>query len=371
MHEKMKIAQLVLNLNLGGLERLVVNFLSSLDKNTLSISVGSLEEPGDLAGEVQAMGLPITTFGRREGIDLKLIPRIAKWLKRERADILHTHNSAAHFYGSIAGRLAGVKTVIHTKHGRDWPDQPRKVLLNRISSLFTTKIVAVSDNARNVAETVEKVPRKKVVTIHNGIDVDEFKPVSEKTGGGFFPNIPHGSIIIGTVARLSREKDQKTMIEAFNEIRRKRAGIYLVLAGDGPLKQELETTARKLPCGRDIIFTGALKNIPSLLAELDIFLLTSSTEGISLALLEAAASEVPAVVTNVGGNREVVVDGSTGLIVSPGSSVETAAAVEQLLDDPHFRRSAGIRARERVIEHFSLKGMTGKYERLYRECAAG
>ncbi|MBI4720025.1 MAG: glycosyltransferase, partial [Chitinivibrionia bacterium] len=154
MARKIKVAQLVLSFDVGGLERLVVGYLSAIDRSAFDVAVGCLERRGTLAGDVEKLGIPVTAFGKLPGIRPGVIPRIGAWLRREHADVLHTHNAAAHFYGAAGAKLAGVRTTIHTKHGRDWPDKPRKVFLNRLSALMTTKLVTVSKNGYEVARTI-------------------------------------------------------------------------------------------------------------------------------------------------------------------------------------------------------------------------
>lgn len=371
MARRIKVAQLVLSLDLGGLERLVVNYLTAIDRTTFDVTVGCLERRGALAGEVEKLGIAVTSFDKRDGIKLGLIPRIGRWLRNERIDVLHTHNAAAHFYGAAGARLAGVKTIIHTKHGRDWPDNPRKVFLNRMSALMTTKLVTVSRNGYEVARLVEKVPARKLAVIHNGIDTRMFAPSRNSPRHPGLRDIPPGAAVVGTVARLSPEKDQRTLLEAFAILCERGDDCRLVIAGDGPSRNELEAFARTLPCAGRILFLGAIDTVAELLGNFAVFALTSLSEGISLALLEAGASGVPAVVTDAGGNAEVVVDGETGFVVPSKSPREIADKIHLLLADPPLRSAAGARARARIEEHFSLAHMTLQYESLYLSCCRG
>ena len=366
MTNRITVAQLVLSLELGGLERLVVNFLSSIDREQFDITLGCLEGPGPLAAAVEALDITVTTFDRQPGIDWRLIPKISRWLKHERASILHTHNAAAHFYGALGGKCAPTHCTIHTKHGRDWPDQPRKVMLNRISALFTHKLITVSNDSREIARTVERVPERKLAVIHNGIDADLFRP-GERAGSSI-PGVPDGAAVIGTVARLSPEKDQHTLLNAFVRLCELRDNCYLVIAGEGPAKTELAAHAGSLACSDRIIFLGAVEEVPELLKRMTVFVLTSLTEGISLALLEACATGVPAVVTDAGGNTEVVEHGVTGLVVPIKRPELVAEKIDQLLTDEPLRAAMGQKARERIVRHFSLASMTRQYESLYREC---
>lgn len=371
MTNRITVAQLVLSLELGGLERLVVNFLSTIDRERFDIALGCLEGPGPLAAAVESLGISVTTFDRRPGIDWRLIPRIARWLKRSNADLLHTHNAAAHFYGALGGRLASTRCTIHTKHGRDWPDQPRKVLLNRVSALFTRTLVAVSDDGREIARRVERVPERKLRVIHNGIDTGLFTPGSARAAAAPFAGVPANAPVIATVARLSPEKDQQTLLEAFAGLCKIREDCRLIIAGEGPARAALEARADSLSCRDRIIFAGAVERVPELLKRVDVFVLTSLSEGISLSLLEAGATGIPAVVSDAGGNAEVVEDGVTGFVVPVRRPDVVAEKIARLLSDEPLRASMGRRARERIVDHFSLARMTRRYEALYRECYDG
>jgi glycosyltransferase involved in cell wall biosynthesis len=366
MTRKIKVAQLVLSFDIGGLERLVANYLSAIDRNAFDITVGCLERRGTLAGEVEKLGIPVTTFDKRDGVELGVIPRIGRWLGNERVDVMHTHNAAAHFYGAAGAKFARIRTTIHTKHGRDWPDNPRKVLLNRLSALMTTKLVTVSQNGYEVARTIEKVPARKLAVIHNGVDTTRYAPARGARRHPALAGIPPGAPVVATVARLSPEKDQRTLLEAFAILCERHEDCFLVLAGDGPSRNELEAFARGLPCAERILFLGTIDTVAELLGGVSVFALTSVTEGISLALLEAGASGVPAVVTDAGGNTEVVVDGETGYVVAPQRPREIAEKIHALLSDPSLRGEIGARARTRVERHFSLESMVRQYESLYR-----
>lgn len=368
MSDRITVAQLVLSLELGGLERLVVNFVSSIDRERFKIVVGCLEGPGPLAEAIESLGISITTFNRRPGIDWRLIPMIARWLKRERAGLLHTHNAAPHFYGALAAKLAPTRSTIHTKHGRDWPERPRKVLLNRLSTLCTDRVVTVSRDARDLAGRVEHVPARKLRVIHNGIDTDLFAPDGTGAAPATIAGIPAGATVIGTVARLAPEKDQGSLIDAFAQLHEHHPDCYLVIAGDGPARGALATRADSLPCRDNIVFLGTVNRVAPLLRRLSVFVLTSLSEGVPLALLEAGASGIPAVVTDAGGNAEVVEEGVTGFVVPVGRPGLVADRIAQLLADDGLRSSMGRRARERIVSHFSLSGMTRSYEELYREC---
>ena len=172
---------------------------------------------------------------------------------------------------------------------------------------------------------------------------------------------------IGIVARLSAEKDHQTLLSACKLLADHSSGFHLEIIGDGPLRGTLEKTVRTLGLDKHVSFAGMRHDVPELLRQLDIFVLSSTTEGISLTLLEAMATTLPVVATNVGGNPEVIIDGETGFIVPPQNPGVMANKLLLLINDVNLRRQMGNKGRERVVAQFSIKETALKYEKLYRE----
>jgi len=314
------------------------------------------------------LGWPVHHLAKHEGRDWPCIWRLARLLRREHTTIVHTHNVPAHFHGGLAAVLAGVPVRIHTKHGRDHPNNPAKVRLNHWLATFTDVVVTVSDDAGDVALRIEKVNPRKVRRIWNGIDTEQYRPAS-----GLASDRPP---TIATVARLSPEKDQKTMLAAFQRVldgwpsSGPDPSPRLVVIGDGPCRAELEAEANRLGIAGQVDFLGMRSDVPSLLPRYTLFTLSSVTEGISMTLLEAMACGVPIVATDVGGNREIVQPPTCGLIVPPRDPQALATAYRELLRDPNRRAAMGAAGRQRVVEHFSLETMCRQYAHLYEELLA-
>jgi glycosyltransferase involved in cell wall biosynthesis len=319
--------QVVLSLRVGGLERVVVDLVNHAS-NEFRFVVCCLEEAGAWAKEVPR----VTTLGKHPGVDWRLFRKIARLAREEKIHVIHTHNSTAHLYGAIGGKLAG-KRVLHTEHGVNVGHEARYRRLNRIAAPFTDLTVAVSS----------QLPGVPVVA--NGIHVERF--ARPRTAAGKR---------VGSVGRLVREKNYPLLIRAVAGI----PGAELVLVGDGPLRGEL-TGAQVL---------GARADIPDLLAGFDVFALSSSTEGMSIALLEAMAAGCPIVVTAVGGNTELIEDEVTGLVVPPDDEPALREAIIRLLDDRALAGKLGAAAQQRAREQFSVAGMTRRYEKLWRRLAA-
>ncbi len=351
------VLHVVLGLQVGGLEKFVLNLIDNYPPGIKPFIV-CLEKKGELAPQYHH--LDIIELNKESGISTKIIRQLVHLTKEFKIDIIHTHNPSPHFYGAISGFLSR-RPVIHTKHGRNYPASQRKVWLNKISSYLTTKIVAVSQNAADVCIDVEKIPSRMVSVILNGADTNLFCPAANDDENERMP------VRIGIVARLSAEKDHQTLLGACKLLACHGDDFHLEIIGDGPLRSTLEKTVKTLGLDKHVSFSGMRHDVPELLRQLDIFVLSSTTEGISLTLLEAMASKLPIVATDVGGNPEVVIDGETGYIVPPQNPAAMANKLLLLINDVNLRRQMGKKGRERVVAQFSIKETAQKYEDLYRE----
>lgn len=359
-----KVLHVVLGLQVGGLEKFVLDLFSTLD-GKVEAKVLCLAGAGELAASL-GRG-KVFELGKAPGLRLSTVAEIARIVKREKIDLIHTHNPSPHFYGSLAGLVCGVP-VVHTKHGRNYPRDRKKVWLNRISSALSKTIVAVSEDAAQVCLGVEKISPSKVRTILNGVNPKVFLPKVERNllqSMGIGVSTP----VIGTVARLSPEKDHITLLKACLVLKEAGERFRLVLVGDGPLRRELESFVAKENLEDIVVFTGTRHDIPQLVAEFDVFALTSLTEGISLTLLEAMSCQIPIVATDVGGTPEIVLDGETGFLVPVGKAAAIAEKITILLREPVRRKDMGRAGRERVLGGFSCERAANQYLTLYEEVA--
>jgi glycosyltransferase involved in cell wall biosynthesis len=335
--------QVVLSLRVGGLERVVLDLVQNASEEFRFI-VCCLEEPGDWAGEAPH----VVALNKKPGVDWRLFWKIARLARTEKVDVIHTHNSAAHIYGAIGGKLAGVK-VLHTEHGKNLGEEARAFRLNRRAGRFTDLTVAVSEKIGREARDCEGVPADRLALVANGICVERFGLPRQAT-----------SRRVGTVGRLVREKNYPLLLRAVSAI----TNAELVFVGDGPLREELEREA-----GPEVQFLGQRADIAELLAGFDVFALSSSTEGMSIALLEAMAAACPIVVTAVGGNTELIQHEITGLVVPPNDATALRGAIERLLNDRGLANRLGAAAREVARQRHSVAVMTQRYEELWRRLA--
>ena len=283
-----------------------------------------------------------------------MIFRLARWFRRQCCDVVHTHDDKPLLYGSLAAKLARVRRHIHTQHHGLLPQMtPRQRKITAWAARLTDSFVCVSQNgARHMEET--GFPAKRVTTLWNGIDLKRYPYRGPHAGGP-----------VVTVARLSPEKDIANLLRAVAQIIPSAPNFRLEIAGDGPLGTELRHLATDLRLDDHVRFLGEVDYVPGLLGQARLFVLPSRTEGISLTILEAMASGLPVVATDVGGNPEVVVPGVTGFLASPGDPVALATNLLHLWNNPDEGRLLGQAGRRRVETHFDIRAMVTRYEHLY------
>ncbi len=374
-NQKIKIAHVVLSLDIGGLEMLVVDMIKNLDWERFEVVVVCLREKGVLAREIESLGFKVYSLGNRDKLEFGSFFKLAKLLVKENVDIVHCHNTAGYLYGGIAAILAGFKKIIYTEHGRVFPDSPRRMLAERILSWFTYKIVAVSEDMKRCLVKYEKINPDKIQVIHNGIDRDKFHSLGldARCEMRNALGIAHDDIVIGNVARLDPVKDHCLLLRAMALLLAKDKGLRikdqekplsiihhssslkLLLVGDGPERENIERLISNLKLEASCILLGARTDIPELMNIMDVFALSSKNEGISLTLLEAMACGVPVVATRVGGNPEIVKDGENGLLCESGNPQDLVDKILKILNSPFTCHSSSV----------TLKSMINQYEMLY------
>jgi glycosyltransferase involved in cell wall biosynthesis len=348
-----------LQLNTGGMEKLLVEFARHADRQKFALRFLSLTGRGSVAADLEACGWPVTALEEPGGIRPAMVLRLARLFRRWQIDVVHTHNTKPLIYAAPAARLAGVRRLIHTRHGQRLGkmmpgDEGFSLRLAfRLASCQADRLVCVSRDSTRLA-VEEGIKAGRLTTIWNGIDTARFAYVGPRAGGP-----------VVMVGRLSPEKDVATLIRAAALATQGCPGFSVEIAGDGPCLTDVKQLSRDLGLGERVRFLGEVRDIPALLACASLFVLPSLTEGISLTLLEAMARGLPVVATRVGGNPEVVVDGETGLLVEAGNPSDLADAMVRLLRAPEECHRMGLAGRDRVERHFNVRRMVAEYEALY------
>jgi glycosyltransferase involved in cell wall biosynthesis len=343
---------------MGGLEKLLVEFARHADRERFTLHFISLSDRGVLADDIEAAGWPVHTLNQAEGFRPTLVFRLARLLRKLGIHVAHSHDERPHIYTALASIPGGVRRLIHTRHrGQNLEVSRRQAWLMRSAVRLTNHYVCVSEDSARLA-VAQGVPRHKVSVIWNGIDLERFAVLDRN------PQRPPGSPA-AVVARMSPVKSIDSLIRAAALVVAEEPSFRLEVAGDGPCLPDLKHLSESLGLTAHVRFLGQVRDVPGLLTRAGLFVLPSLSEGVSLTLLEAMAMSLPIVTTRVGGNPEVVVDGQTGLLVPPADPAALAGALLRLWRNPGERRRFGEAGRRRVEEHFEVRKMVARYERLY------
>jgi len=359
------VAHVVHSLATGGLENGVVNLVNAPGSSFRHVVV-CLTAAGPLQARLDP-GVAVFTIGKRAGNDPAAALRLTRLLWRLKPAIVHSRNWAT-FDAVLAARLAAAPVVVHGEHGRDINDPEgrnrRRNRLRRLFSPLVTRFVTVSDDLRRWLVEDVRLPAAKVTTIHNGVDSERFGSAGRaeaRESLGFPADAP----VVGTVGRLDPVKDHLGLVRAFAALAPSHPDARLVIAGDGPCRDELATLVQSLGLRARVHLLGERRDIPQVLAALDLFVLPSIAEGMSNTILEAMATGLPVVATRVGGNPELVEDGVTGRLVPVRDHQALVTAIAAYLDDPLVRGLHGKASAERIRQHFSIEQMRRQYEELY------
>ena len=364
----MNITHFVENLDRGGLERMVLELVKLQHRQGHRCQVVCLFEPGSQAHELDELGIPVSACDKRQGFDLRALARARRLVHDHATEVLHTHNAVAHYQAVWATYGLGMRQVINTRHGMGGNQRAaRREWLYRRALGSTDTVVAVCEAARSDAVKRGIVPMAKTRVVPNGIQVDSFQTVSATMRRRLqdLLGLPAHTQLIGNVGRLNWAKDQAGLIRAFRRVNEQLPDTALLLIGEGELRKSLEIRAAEEGVTDRVHFLGDRNDVHELLQGLDLFVLSSASEGYSLALLEAGAAALPIVATDVGGNREIIRDGETGRLVSAGDPAMLAEAMLSLLRDAPQAQVLGRSARRWVEQHGSLDVMAGSYARLY------
>lgn len=360
-------------LDIGGTERHLARILPALQQRGIAIALYVMERGGSLESEVSAQGVRVEGPRRSRFLHWpRAAVALARFLRRERPDIVHFFLPRPYVYGSVAAELAGQKRRIMSR--RSLTDyQARYPLLGVFERLLHSRTDALIGNSIAVVEQLagEVGNRQKFALIHNGIDVPAAATAADRARLRGALQISEDVLIITVVANLIAYKGHRDLIAALAVIKDSLSAPWRMLAvgRDGGVGAELKRQAEAANVAANIVWLGERSDVGALLAASDIFVLASHQEGFSNALLEAMAAAVPAVATTVGGNLDAVADNETGLLVRPSDPDALAAALLRLAKDPALRRRLGDAARLRVQQRFSLDACVTRYEKMYRALA--
>jgi glycosyltransferase involved in cell wall biosynthesis len=383
--ERIKIVRVIARLNMGGPALHVAYLTEGLRKRgyDTTLVAGSLARGEDsMAFVADAHGVEIVQIdqlGREISPlrDLIATIRLAKLIRKERPQILHTHTAKAGTVGRVAARLAGSRRppiVVHTFHGhvlRGYFGPVRSLLfrlLERWLAGGTTALVAVSPQVRDDLVALGVAPRERFVVIRLGIELDE-RVAPEANGrdeSRRYLGIFGDRFAVGWIGRMTSVKRTDDVLIAFKSLRDSGIDAVLCMVGDGPDRVLLEQRARELDVTRDMVFLGYQEDVAPFYAAFDALVLPSGNEGTPVTVIEALAAELPVVATRVGGVPDVVRDGEDGFLVEAGATDDLAERLGRLARDPALRARMGKKGRERVLPRYAVERLVDDVDELYR-----
>jgi glycosyltransferase involved in cell wall biosynthesis len=315
---------------------------------------------GVLSGEVQGIGVSTFSIRVRNDLDLRPVLSLRRLIRREQYDIVHFHTKRAHALSLGLGRVhPRVRSVVTRR--MDYPVK-RNWYNHWIYNRQVDGVVAISEK---IADLLAEggVGRERIRVIHSGIEPTRFQKVREARQGSRYP-------VIGVVAVLEERKGHRFLLEAAQLLKKQGYRIRYQLSGEGSQRESLERMVHRLGLQEDVTFMGFVSDIPTFLSGVDVFVLPSLYEGLGVAAIEAMAAGKPVVASRVGGLPELIDDAVTGFLVPPGDPSALAGAISRVLPQKGALDSMGVRARERVRQHFTLEQMAKKNEDFYYELLA-
>lgn len=365
---RLRVLYFIDGLGRGGAQRHLLSLLRHLDRERVDPVLWCLEKKGDLVPEFDALGIPVEDLGfpgesivGRRAI-VSILP-LRHRLRRLNPDVVHTYLFSPNLYGTLLGALAGTRAIVSSRRDMAWWEAGRHLLATRFANRFVDRVVAVSENVRRHSIARERLDPERVVTVPNGIDLAEFDRARTEPAPWTAP--PGVGPILAMTAGLRPVKGHEYLLGAVARLAPRFPDLRFLLVGDGPRRQELEQQARLAGIAEQVVFLGWQANVAPLLDRIDLFVLSSVSEGQSNAILEAMAAGRPVVATDVGGNPETIADGVTGLLVPPRNPERLAEAIEDALRDRSRAQAMGRAGRLRVERLFSAQAVARRLEELY------
>ena len=350
----------------GGAERVISNLAASLDPARYR-AVLCLFRPGWIQERSENRGVHTHIIPTRGMTDWRWAFRFRRLLADENVDLIHAHEFDANVQGAFVAAISGIPLVA-TVHGKHyfWEKLRRRLAYRWVSRQAT--MVAVSEDLKQFILEKVGVSSNRITVLYNGVDLPRPPSPTDIDACRNELHLPEGDQVVGVVGNLYPVKGHQYLIEGIPEVLEKCPNTSFIFAGRGQLETELKDQVHRLGLDGRVHFLGLRQDIPSILALLDVFVLPSLSEGLSMAILEAMMAGKPVIATRVGGNPEIVLDGETGFLVPPKDSQALAASLITLLMNRDHALQLAERGKHRAEGQFSLRTMVSAYQSLYDKC---
>jgi len=358
----------------GGTEKHLAYLVKSLDKKKFNTSIVIFDlKPNPLVDEIRNAGIPVIHIPVEREYSFNAFQKtfhIKKIIKEKKIRIIQTFHFKSDVYGALIARLSGVKHIISSKRDVGYSKKWYHFQCNRIIKGIVERYIVVSDMVGNVIIKKEKVPHKKIEKIYNGVEINKFQVTDyqEKIKAKKRLGLEESDFVVGSVAWFRPEKDHDTLLKAFIEASKEIQHLKLVLVGGGPLLGYYKNFVKKKGINDDVVLAGSVKDVSLYLDSFDIAcLVPKGNEGFSNSILEKMAKGLPLIVTDVGGNKEAVLDGHNGYVIEPCDYSLLKKYIVDLYQHNEKRKKMGYLSRERVEVYFGLDKMVQAHEYLYEK----
>ncbi len=356
----------------------LARYLNSNEFHVTAVSLRGLAKSySTTVADLNSSGIRHISMGMTGFVDMRVLPRLTRYMLAARADIIHTHAFRADLWAGLAAKLAKVPIVVTSIRGNEW-DLFRAgqshlvaqlaIMGSKVATTLADSLIAVSEGVREHLIKVQKISPAKIRVIPNGVDLERLARLrSHATLIRGELNLPRGVPLVGTLSVLRPWKGLSYLVAAAKTVLSRHRQVHFLLAGDGSERHAIENQIRDLGIGENVHLLGYRNDAIALLDTMDIYVLPSLSEGFPRSVLEAMGLGKAVIVTDIGGSREAVRHGESGWVVPPRNSEELAKAICCLLESPRLRQSFGERGRQAVEERFNARVNAQFHEKLYRE----
>lgn len=370
---KNRLVHIVEDLEIGGLERVIASIVLGMDRSKYDVEAWCLARGGKIAEEIVDRGVTVKILGMATYHNPLKIIELAKLMRRHNVDIVHAHGYFGSTFGRIAAILARAPVIVTHVHTTYYGFKKRHLIIERCLSVFTDKIICVSQAVKKFVVERERISAQRICVIYNGVGKSFLREGdtdcdADRASLGF----NNGDFVVITVASITPHKGHRVLIDAVRRLSKKHDQLRLLIVGDGPLSNELKSYINELGLSSKIVFTGQRKDVASLLRLANVFVLPSTErEGFGIVLVEAMTSCLPLIGTRVGGIPEVIEENVNGFLVTPGNPEELAVAIEKLISDKTVSERMSWMGRKIFEKKFTVAKMTESIESLYDEIIEG
>lgn len=362
---KIKLLIILNTLEAGGAENIVLQLCRNLDKEKYQIAVATVMGGGVLEKEFAALGAQIFIFQKKGKFGFNILKSLRALMRQYKPDIIHTHLWSGDTWGRIAALLENHYILVSTEHNRNEDESVLKKCVKHFLSYFTTQLVASSVAIKSYQVKKELIDAKRIEVIYYGIELERFPFRGVKVA-----RYGEGPLKLLTIGRLTHQKGQWILLEAMSKFDDIYPDATLTILGEGEMREELQTVAKRLRLDGRVKFLGKVANPQDYLKEADLFILPSLYEGLGVVLLEAMSIGVPVIASDIPAVDEVIENENNGLLFESENSSQLVDDILRIIKNVDLQQQLVENARKTVEEKFTVKRMANEYDALYTKLLA-